>query len=79
MPLRISGTYDHVSFNCNDMAAMEANLQARGVTYTTRILANGIRQINMRDPAGNGVELNFAEYADPHYEMRPSGDPSKQA
>jgi hypothetical protein len=52
-------------------------LQARGVTYTTRILANGIRQINMRDPAGNGVELNFSEYADPNYEMRPSGDPSK--
>lgn len=77
--LHVHGTYDHVSFNCNDMAAMEANLQARGVTYTTRILANGIRQINMRDPAGNGVELNFAEYADPNYEMRPSGDPSKLA
>ena len=45
----------------------------------TLILANGIRQINLRDPAGNGVELNFAEYADPNYEMRPSGDPSKLA
>jgi hypothetical protein len=75
----VHGTYDHVSFNCNDMPAMEANLQAKNITYTTRTLANGIRQINMRDPAGNGVELNFTEYADPNYEMRPSGDPSKLA
>jgi hypothetical protein len=59
------------------MPAMEAHLNKHGVFYTTRILANSIRQINLKDPAGNGVELNFEEYRDPNYVMRPSGDPSK--
>ncbi|MDP8566527.1 VOC family protein [Methylophilus aquaticus] len=75
--LHVHGTYDHVSFTCTDMPAMEVQLQAHGMTYTTRILANGVRQINLKDPAGNGVELNFEEYRDPAYVMRPSGDPSK--
>ncbi len=75
--LHVHGPFDHVSFTCTDMAAMEANLKAHDIVYTTRTLANGIKQINLKDPAGNGVELNFEEYADPNYEMRPSGDPSK--
>jgi hypothetical protein len=56
---------------------MEANLTQYGVAYTTRTLANGVRQINLKDPAGNGVELNFEEFWNPDYIMRPSGDPSK--
>ena len=75
--LHVNGPFDHVSFTATDLPAMEAHLQAHGVAYTTRTLANGVRQINMKDPAGNGVELSFESYADPHYEMRPSGDPSK--
>jgi len=75
--LHVHGTYDHVSFTCTDMPAMEANLTEKGVAYTTRTLANGVRQINCKDPAGNGVELNFEEYWNPDYEMRPSGEPSK--
>jgi len=75
--LHVHGTFDHVSFTCTDMLAMEAHLTNHGVLYTTRILANSIRQINLKDPAGNGVELNFEEYRNPSYEMRPSGDPSK--
>jgi len=55
---------------------MEAHLTANNVSYTTRTLANGVRQINLKDPAGNGVELNFEEFWDPDYEMKPSGDPS---
>ncbi len=77
--LHVHGPFDHVSFTCTDMAAMEANLKAFNIAYTTRTLANGMKQINLKDPAGNGVELNFEEYADPNYEMRPSGDPSKMA
>jgi len=46
------------------------------VPYTSRTLASGTKQINLKDPAGNGVELNFEEYADPNYVMRPSGDPN---
>ncbi len=75
--LHVHGTFDHVSFTCTDMPGMETHLAKHGVPYTTRILANGIRQINLKDPAGNGIELNFEEYADPNYVMRPSGDPSK--
>jgi len=68
--------YDHVSFTFTDMPAMEAHLKTNAIAYTTRILASGVRQINLKDPAGNGVELNFEEYGDPNYEMRPSGEPS---
>jgi catechol 2,3-dioxygenase-like lactoylglutathione lyase family enzyme len=75
--LHVHGTYDHVSFTCTDMPAMEANLNAHNIPYTTRTLASGVRQINLKDPAGNGVELNFEEFGDPDYEMRPSGEPSK--
>ena len=75
--LHVHGPFDHVSFTCTDMEAMEANLKVHDIAYTTRTLANGIKQINLKEPAGNGVELNFEEYADPNYEMRPSGDPSK--
>lgn len=68
--------YDHVSFTFTDMPAMEAHLTANKVDYTSRILANGVRQINLKDPAGNGVELNFEEFWDPSYAMKPSGAPS---
>jgi hypothetical protein len=59
------------------MPAMEAHLTKHKITFTTRILANSVRQINLKDPAGNGVELNFEEFWNPDYVMRPSGDPTK--
>ena len=76
--LNVHGTYDHVSFTFTDMPAMEAHLKTYNIAYTTRILANGVRQINLKDPAGNGVELNFEEFWNPDYVMRPSGDPNQQ-
>jgi catechol-2,3-dioxygenase len=57
--LNVNGTYDHVSFTCTDMAAMEAHLIAHNIPYTTRTLLNEVQQINFKDPAGNGIELNF--------------------
>ncbi len=75
--LHVHGTYDHVSFTCTDMPAMQAHLEHHQVPYTARTLANGVRQMNLKDPAGNGVELNFEEYRDPDYLMRPSGDPTQ--
>lgn len=74
--LHIHGTYDHVSFTFTDMPAMEAHLTANDIAFSSRILANGVRQINMKDPAGNGVELNFEEFGNPDFEMYPSGAPS---
>jgi catechol-2,3-dioxygenase len=53
-------TFDHVSFSCTDDAAMEAHLKANNVLFTTRIhTAIRVKQINFKDPVGNGVELNF--------------------
>lgn len=60
--LHVNGTYDHVSFTCTDMPATEAHLTAHQVPYTTRVLMNGVRQVNFKDPAGNGIELNFEEF-----------------
>lgn len=57
--LHVKGTYDHVSFTCTDMAAMEAHLTTHSIAYTTRTLLNAVQQINFKDPAGNGIELNF--------------------
>ena len=57
--LHVNGTYDHVSFTCTDMSGMEAHLQTQQIPYTTRLLNNGVKQINFKDPAGNGIELNF--------------------
>lgn len=76
--LHLYTVYDHVSFTCTDMPAMEAHLTASDVPYSIRKLANGVRQINLKDPAGNGVELNFEEFGDPNYEMKPSGEPSNK-
>jgi extradiol dioxygenase family protein len=60
--LHVNGTYDHVSFTCTDMPATEAHLTSHHVPYTTRVLMNGVRQVNFKDPAGNGIELNFEEF-----------------
>ena len=57
--LHVNGTYDHVSFTCTDMPDMEAHLHTQQIPYTTRLLNNGVKQINFKDPAGNGIELNF--------------------
>ena len=56
----VHGPFDHVSFTFTDMPAMEAHLKANNIVYTTRILASGVRQINMKDPAGNGGSLRRA-------------------
>lgn len=51
---------DHFSFTCTDMPAMEAHLRACQVDYTVRDLpALQVKQINFKDPVGNGVELFF--------------------
>jgi hypothetical protein len=42
------------------MPAMEAHLQANNIAYTTRdIPLINVKQINFKDPVGNGIELNF--------------------
>ncbi|HEY8119628.1 MAG TPA: VOC family protein [Methylophilaceae bacterium] len=54
-------TFDHVAFTCTDVDATEKHLTRHGVNYETRLVpATGVKQIFFRDPAGNGVEFNFA-------------------
>src|SRR5689334_2694692 len=55
-----SGTFDHVAFTCADFAAMRERLDRMGVSYRVAdVHLTRTRQIFLRDPSGNGVELNF--------------------
>ena len=57
----VATTFDHAAFTCTDSAAMEQKLVRLQVKYEVTFVAQtGIKQIFFRDPAGNGVELNFA-------------------
>lgn len=58
--INVVTTIDHISFTCTDLSAMEAHLKARNVSYTVRDLpVLNVKQINFKDPVGNGVELFF--------------------
>lgn len=55
-----AGTFDHVAFRCDDFEAMRARLDGIGIAYRVAdVPLTRTRQIFLRDPAGNGVELNF--------------------
>jgi catechol-2,3-dioxygenase len=57
----VAGTFDHVAFTCTDCAGFEASLKRHGVAYRlARVAQTGQVQLFFKDPAGNGVELNFA-------------------
>ena len=54
-------TFDHVAFTATDYAGTLARLDQLGVKYRLREISDaGQRQIFFSDPAGNGIELNFA-------------------
>jgi catechol-2,3-dioxygenase len=54
-------TFDHAAFSCADRAGIERRLRQLGVAYeTSRVPQTGQVQLFLTDPAGNGVELNFA-------------------
>lgn len=54
-------TFDHVAFACTNLQATMAKLQQFNVPFTCAdVPQTGQRQIFFSDPAGNGVELNFA-------------------
>lgn len=60
-PVPGAGTFDHVAFTCTDLAAMRARLDALGISYRfAEVPLTRQAQIFLKDPAGNGVELNFA-------------------
>ena len=59
--IKMPTTFDHVAFTATDYAGTLARLEKLGVKYRLREISDaGQRQIFFSDPAGNGIELNFA-------------------
>jgi catechol-2,3-dioxygenase len=57
----VATTFDHVAFTCTDPMGMEKILVERRIEFGERFIdQTGTKQIFFRDPAGNGVELNFS-------------------
>jgi len=57
--------FDHAAFNCLGRREYEARLAHLGVKYdVAQVPQTDQIQLFLRDPAGNGVELNFPD-ADP--------------
>jgi len=54
-------TFSHAAFNCTGREEFEWRLRERGIAYrTAQVPLLDIDQIFFQDPAGNGVELQFA-------------------
>lgn len=59
--MHVSGTFDHAAFRCSGRAEIERRLIRHGVMYElAQVPGTGQLQLFFSDPAGNGVELNFA-------------------
>jgi catechol 2,3-dioxygenase-like lactoylglutathione lyase family enzyme len=55
-----TGLLDHIAFSCTGLAAMKANLAARGITFQERIIPRDRQtQLFLHDPDGIAVELNY--------------------
>jgi catechol-2,3-dioxygenase len=58
----VATTFDHVAFKCSGLAAFEARLRSHDIPFETgRVPQTGNVQVFLEDPAGNGVELDFAD------------------
>ena len=56
-----AGTLDHVAFTCTGFDDFESKLRTLGVEYRKSAVPGApLKQLFVKDPAGNGVELNFA-------------------
>ena len=59
--LRGGTSFDHVAFRCSGRAEFERRLVQLGIRYElAEVPQTGAVQLFFHDPAGNGVELNFA-------------------
>ncbi len=56
-----TATFDHAAFTCSGRAEFERRLARLGIAFkTARVPGSTQVQLFISDPAGNGVELNFA-------------------
>lgn len=61
-PEAISTTFDHAAFSCSGRMEFERLLTQREIPYrVAEVPLTGMVQLFFHDPAGNGVELNFAK------------------
>lgn len=57
----VATTFDHVAFTATDYDATIVRLGKLSIEFKTREISDtGQKQIFFRDPAGNGIELNFS-------------------
>lgn len=55
-----TGHFNHFAFDCDNLEATRAHLDAAGVAYTVKVIAARQQtQLFLRDPAGVRVELTF--------------------
>lgn len=60
-PGQVLNTFDHVAFTCSGLVATEARLAGLGIAFRrAAVPQSGQIQLFLHDPAGNGIELNFA-------------------
>jgi catechol-2,3-dioxygenase len=60
-----AGTFDHAAFTCTGLEATAARLAAMRIPFERAdVPATRCVQLFLQDPAGNGVELNFADAAE---------------
>ena len=53
-------TFAHAAFNCTGRAEFERRLKSLGIAYrTAQVPQLKLAQLFFRDPAGNGIELQF--------------------
>ena len=60
---RERGYLDHVAFSCDGLEAVISKLNSLDVVYTRRdcdLDGGAFTQLEVTDPVGNGVELNFS-------------------
>ncbi|AOJ72405.1 MULTISPECIES: VOC family protein [Burkholderia] len=61
----VTNTFDHVAFACSDLPETIARLQRFGIRFSSAdVPLTRQHQLFFDDPAGNGVELNFAANVD---------------
>ena len=59
-PIQPRTTFDHAAFNCTGRRGFADALTKRGINYEVdEVPETGQVQLFFKDPAGNGVELNF--------------------
>ncbi len=59
--LGVTTTFDHAAFHCSGRLDFESRLRQSGIAFTKARVPGTLQlQLFISDPAGNGVELNFA-------------------